>query len=140
MNKMECPFCKIAAGEIPAAKVYEDDDVMAFLDLAPVNKGHTLVIPKEHHETLCDTPDELLGKLISTTKLMAQAVQDATNCGGINIWQNNHRVAGQAVPHIHFHVIPRFEGDGLSFWPQGRYEEGKKEEIRKAIEDAVSKA
>ncbi|MGM5487707.1 MAG: HIT family protein [Nanobdellota archaeon] len=124
-----CIFCQIAKGEIPSAKVYEDEHVFAFLDIAPVNPGHTLVIPKAHYETMVDTPAEVLQQVIAGTKKCARAMMDATGCDGFNIWQNNFRPAGQAVDHIHFHVIPRFTGDGLQLWPQGSYKDGEIEEM-----------
>ena len=132
-----CIFCKIVAGEIPCAKIYEDDYTLAFLDIAPNNKGHTLVISKEHYETMLDIPDSVLQKLIIAVKKVSVAVKKGTGCGGFNIAQNNYKIAGQLVPHIHFHIIPRVEGDGFKFWPQGKYEDGEMEEWRKKIEDAL---
>ncbi|MFO7711546.1 MAG: HIT family protein [Candidatus Woesearchaeota archaeon] len=128
-----CLFCKIAKGEIPSAKVYEDDEVLAFLDIAPVHPGHCLVIPKEHYVTMVDIPSDLLQKVIAVTKMCAKGVMDATGCDGFNISQNNFRASGQAIDHLHFHVIPRFEGDGLKLWPQGSYKDGEIEEIAESI-------
>lgn len=133
----DCLFCKIIAGEIPCAKVYEDDDTLAFLDIAPNNKGHTLVVPKKHYETMLDTPDDVLCKIMSAVKNVAAAVKKGTGCGGFNIAQNNYKTAGQLVPHIHFHIIPRVEGDGFEFWPQKKYEEGEMEKWQKKIEAAL---
>lgn len=134
---MECIFCKIIKGEIPCAKVYEDSDIIAFLDIGPVNPGHTLVVPKEHYETLMDLPDELASKLGVAVKKIAEAVKEAMNPDGINVTQSNLKAAGQLVPHVHFHIIPRIEGDGLKHWPQGKYEEGQMEEVRKKIEEKL---
>jgi histidine triad (HIT) family protein len=134
---MDCIFCKIVKGEIPSEKVYEDDSVLAFLDIGPVNKGHTLVIPKKHYETLLDVPDELLGKVAVAVKKVSSAVKKATNCDGISIGMSNYKAAGQLVFHAHFHVMPRFANDGLRLWPQGKYSEGEMkrygEKIRKAL-------
>ena len=135
----DCIFCKIIKGEIPADKVYEDDDTLAFLDISPVNKGHTLVIPKQHHETVIDTPAEVLCKLMKTVKKVAPAIIKVTSAQGFNLYQNNEKAAGQLVPHIHFHIIPRFEGDGhFSRWTNTKYEEGEmnklKENIKKEIQ------
>ncbi len=129
----DCIFCKIAKGEVPSYKIYEDEDIFAFLDIAPNNYGHTLVIPKVHTETLLDTPDETLAKLISASKKLAKAVLEATGCKGFNLAQNNFEVAGQMVPHIHFHIIPRLEDDGFKFWPVKKYEKGQPEALIEKI-------
>ena len=119
----DCVFCKIAAGDLPCAKVYEDADVIAFLDIGPVVKGHTLVVPKAHHPTITETPEELLHKLIAVVKKIAQGLIDGLDAAGINVAQANGKLANQEVPHIHFHVIPRFAKDGHSFtWNPMKYE------------------
>ncbi|HOE00930.1 MAG TPA: HIT family protein [Kiritimatiellia bacterium] len=107
-----CIFCKIVAGTIPATKLYEDDDVLAFMDIGPIVKGHVLVIPKTHTETIGQTPPETLAKVIAVVRRMARAQQAGLGADGINIHQSNGAAAGQVVPHIHFHVIPRFKHDG----------------------------
>ena len=109
--KNNCVFCAIAEGEIPSFKVYEDDLVLAYLDINPVSKGHTLVIPKAHTECLLDTPDETLAAVIARVKKVAAHVKEALGCGGFNIVQNNGETAGQTVHHVHFHIVPRYEGD-----------------------------
>ncbi len=102
-----CLFCKIAKGEIPSVKIYEDEDTLAFLDIAPIEKGHTLVISKRiHSEALIETPDEIASELLVTARKIGKAMV-AAGFGGFNVIQNNYRDGGQAVPHIHFHVIPR---------------------------------
>ena len=116
-----CIFCKIIAGEIPCARVYEDADVLAFLDISPIVKGHTLVLPKAHHPTLLDLPVSLGEPLMRALRLVAKGVQEATNATGFNCIQNNFRSAGQMVFHSHWHIIPRFDGDGLADWPGGHY-------------------
>jgi len=119
----DCIFCKIVAGELPCTKVYEDNDVLAFMDIGPVVKGHTLVIPKQHHDPITNTPTELLQKLIAVVKKVAQAQVCGLKADGINVTQANGEPAGQVVPHIHFHVIPRFNTDGYSFnWVPGEYD------------------
>ncbi len=132
-----CVFCKIGRGEIPSSKVYEDENVLAFLDISPIKKGHTLVIPKEHHETITDVPDILLQEVIVAVKSIAMAVMRATGAGGINLILSMHDVAGQTVPHAHFHIIPRHEGDGLKHWPQGKYEESERDEYVEKIRNAL---
>lgn len=105
-----CLFCKIAKGEIPSIKVYEDDGVLAFLDISPVEKGHTLVISKRaHSEALIDTPPEILAEMLAAAKKIGAAMIKA-GWGGFNVAQNNYPDGGQAVPHIHFHIIPRAKG------------------------------
>jgi histidine triad (HIT) family protein len=113
--KNDCVFCAIAAGEIPSFKVYEDDLVLAYLDINPFSKGHTLVIPKEHYTGLIDTPDETLAALIERVKKVAAHLKTALPCDGFNILQNNGEAAGQTVMHIHFHIVPRYGKENISF-------------------------
>lgn len=108
----DCIFCKIVAGDIPSTKVYEDDHVLAFMDIGPLVRGHTLVIPKAHHNPLADTPDDVLARVIAVVRLVARAQQEGLGADGVNIHQANGAVAGQVVPHLHFHVVPRFANDG----------------------------
>ncbi len=131
----DCIFCKIIKGEMPCYKIYEDEDFLVFLDIMPVNKGHTLVISKQHYETIIDTPDELLEKMINIMKKVTKALKQ--DCDGVNIAQNNFKASGQLVPHIHFHIIPRFESDGLKSWPQGKYDENEIEQYRLKIENLL---
>ena len=130
-------FTKILSGEIPCAKVYEDDYVLAFLDIGPVHPGHTLVIPEKEVITIFDADEETLKALIIAIKKVAKAVKEATHCDGLNVLQNNFRASGQLVDHLHFHLIPRFANDGLKHWPQGKYEEGQMEELQKRIKGAL---
>lgn len=119
----DCIFCKIAAGEIPATKVYEDDEVLAFMDIGPIVKGHVLVMPKKHFDPITETPDFLVAKMHLTAKRIALALQEGLEVDGVNIMQNNGAAAGQEVPHIHIHVIPRFEGDGHHWnWNAKKYD------------------
>ena len=115
--KNNCVFCAIAAGEIPSCKVFEDDFCLAYLDINPFAEGHVLVIPKAHTTGLLDTPDETLAALAVRVKRVAARVKEALPCDGFNILQNNGAAAGQTVPHIHFHIVPRREGGsgGISF-------------------------
>lgn len=118
----DCLFCKIVRGEIPCAKVYENDAVLAFLDIAPVNKGHTLVIPKAHHADIHDLPPALGERLLEAVQAVGASFKGALGATGMNLGMNNGASAGQMVFHAHWHLIPRFEGDGLSLWPQKSYE------------------
>ncbi len=105
--KNDCVFCAIAAGEIPSFKVYEDDLVLAYLDINPVSEGHTLVIPKAHTANLVETPAETLKELIVRVQKIAAHIQATLPCDGFNILQNNGAAAGQTVNHVHFHIVPR---------------------------------
>ena len=106
-----CIFCKIAAGEIPALTLFEDEDVKVIFDAGPATKGHALVIPKTHAANVFEISDELLAKAHVVAKKVAIALKEATECDGVNILQNNGEMAGQSVFHLHIHVIPRYEGD-----------------------------
>ena len=114
--KNDCIFCAIAEGEIPSFKVYEDDLVLAYLDINPCSEGHTLVIPKAHYAGLLDAPDAALGEILSRVKKVAAHIKESLPCDGFNILQNNGPAAGQSVFHLHFHIVPRREGgEPLSF-------------------------
>jgi histidine triad (HIT) family protein len=134
----ECIFCRIVEGEIPAAKLSETDRVLSFLDVSPVNPGHALVIPKRHCESLLEmTQQELHGSIFMVQRVARGAVK-ATGADGFNVLQNNDECAGQEVPHVHFHVIPRFTDDGFDFgWRQGSYEEGEMEELQEQIKERL---
>jgi len=108
MMNTECVFCKIITGAIPSRKVYEDENCYAFMDIAPFEKGHTLVVPKKHVALLTDLPDDLLIHLILTTRKVAAHILQELPCDGFNILQNNGECATQTVPHVHFHIIPRW--------------------------------
>jgi len=130
-----CIFCKIVNHEIPCYKVYEDDKVLAFLDIKPVNSGHTLVIPKTHYQNLEEINEKDLSYLIVAVKKIGKLLKEKLNVIGYNVHENNGLIAGQAVSHIHFHIIPRVEADGLEHWPAGEYKEGEAEEILKKLEN-----
>ena len=105
-----CIFCKIARKETEASIVYEDADVMAFMNIRPANEGHTLIIPKQHYVDIFDIPEKLLEANHKVTKKIAVAVKKATKADGVSIVQQNGAAAGQEIFHLHVHVIPRFEG------------------------------
>lgn len=111
-----CLFCRIIHKEIPARIIFENESMLAILDAFPSNPGHFLVIPKQHVATIMEADEALLAEWISTTKRLAQMVQEAIGAAGINILQNNGEAAGQVIPHLHMHVIPRFANDGLKHW------------------------
>ncbi len=111
----DCIFCGIVAGRLPSTKLYEDDEVLAFMDIGPIVKGHALVIPKAHYDPVTAVPPALLGHLIQVAQQVAGAQVKAFNADGVNLFQANGDAAGQVVPHVHFHVIPRFNDDGHSW-------------------------
>lgn len=113
--KNNCVFCAIEAGEIPSFKIYEDDRVLAFLDINPFSKGHTLVIPKVHCEGLLDADEDVLAALVLRVKKVAGRLKAALGCDGFNILQNNGEAAGQTVKHIHFHIVPRYGKEPIVF-------------------------
>ncbi len=134
----ECIFCKIVNKEIPAEVIYEDEKVLVFLDINPITQGHLLVIPKNHYENILETPENVLQDVSLIVKKMAQVVDKISD--GVNIGQNNKLAAGQLVNHLHFHVIPRNENDGLVSWPGKEYESEAErlkmaEEIRKIVKE-----
>jgi histidine triad (HIT) family protein len=129
----DCIFCKIIKGEIPSYKIYEDDKVIAFLDIVPVNKGHTLIIPKKHSLDLTDMEDEDVCALFKTAKKLAPAILKATGADGFNMGMNNRKAAGQLVMHSHLHIMPRFSNDGLKLWEGKKYEEGEADKIKESI-------
>jgi histidine triad (HIT) family protein len=135
----ECIFCRIAAGRAPAAKVLETPRVLAFLDIAPVHYGHTLVIPKEHYETFLDLPDDLWLEMGQVSRRVAEALRHVMFARGFNVMMNNFDAAGQVVIHAHLHVIPRFLSDGLLLFPQGSYLPGDQERVGQQLRQAVDK-
>jgi len=135
----ECIFCRIAAGRAPAAKVIETSRVLAFLDIAPVHYGHTLVIPKEHYETFLELPDELWLEMGQVSRRVARALRQVMFARGFNIMMNNFDAAGQVVFHAHLHVIPRFLSDGLLLFPQGNYLPGDLDRVGQQLRQAVEK-
>jgi histidine triad (HIT) family protein len=135
----DCIFCSIVAGAVPAARIYEDQHVLAFLDIGPVEKGHTLVIPKFHHNPLMETPAAVLQQVIVVVRTVARAQMKSLHALGISVSQANGEVAGQVVPHIHFHVIPRFEtGAHIRNWNSGKYESGEQmQDVARCIREAL---
>jgi len=134
----DCIFCRIIAAQIPALIVHQSESTFAFLDVGPLAEGHTLVIPRQHCERLEDLPSDELGRLALDLPRIARAVIDATGAGGYNLLQNNGRAAGQVVKHVHFHIIPRREGDGLGYhWNAGSYPTGRGEEVAALIRTSL---
>ena len=128
-----CIFCKIINNEIPSYKVYEDENTLAFLDINPVNLGHTLVVPKKHMANIEVASEEVLSQLINTVKKVGQSLKNNLGATGYNVLENNDLIAGQLIPHLHFHLIPRLSNDGLTLWPQKKYQAGEAEEVLRKI-------
>ncbi len=121
-----CIFCKIIAGEIPSATVYEDEDFKAILDIFPAAKGHIIILSKRHCANLYELDDETAAKVLLVARKLAKAVNAKLNCDGINLLQNNGEAAGQTIFHFHIHLIPRYKEDQiLPPWAQGSYAEGE---------------
>jgi histidine triad (HIT) family protein len=135
---VDCVFCRIREGQIPSTRVYEDDRTIAFMDINPLNEGHTLVIPRVHAATLFEADDADLGAALATAKRVAVAIRQALHPDGLNLLQANGAAAFQSVPHFHFHLVPRFTGDGKGFdWPMVAGDRGRiqaaAEKIRRAL-------
>ena len=132
MNKDSCIFCKITQKQAPAVFIYEDEKVMAFLDIKPLNGGHTLIIPRAHYENIFDVPKEINAYLHGITKQVTIAVKKATNADGITIIQQNGKAANQDVPHLHVHVIPRYNGQKMPSFTETQ--EADKEKLNQTAE------
>ncbi len=134
----DCIFCHIVARKIPSQPVYEDEYVYAFLDIHPINPGHVLVVPKQHSVGLHDADEAVLQQLILATQKIARAVVTALNTTGFNLVENNGVIAGQVIPHVHFHIIPRRPEDGLKPWPGTSYAEGEATRVAESIRKNMS--
>ena len=138
MSPADCIFCKIANGAIPSLRIFETPDCLAFLDIGPLAHGHTLVIPKLHFENILDAPPELIGRMTAKFPALARAILRATDATGLNVLQNNGGTSGQVVMHLHFHLIPRREGDGLGYrWNAGKYAARQAESMQADIVAAL---
>jgi len=136
---MDCIFCKFVAKEIPCSIVYEDDNVFAFLDINPAASGHTLLIPKKHSPDVHEASVNDLHNMVEGLQKVSTALKKSLGCEGISVRMNNgeNPETGQLVRHIHFHIIPRYAGDGLTDWPRSKYEEGQIEELAEKIRSSL---
>jgi histidine triad (HIT) family protein len=137
----DCVFCAILDGEIPSRTVHEDEDTFAFLDVNPLTRGHTLVVPKEHHERVSDLPTDTRDAVFSTLGRLAPAVERAVDADGVTIGINDGTAAGQEIPHVHGHLVPRSEGDGVGAihslrWPRPELDDDAFDDVQAAIRDA----
>lgn len=138
MIKDDCIFCKLANGIFPTSAVYEDDTFKAILDIAPAAKGHVLILPKNHCDDLLSITPEAAAKALEVASRIANAQKKALGCDGINLLQNTGAAAGQSVFHLHIHLIPRYENDGVNIpWKTLSYAEGEAEEYAKKIREAL---
>ena len=129
-----CIFCKIVAGHVPCWKLYEDDQVLSFLDIGPLSEGHCLIIPKSHHETIDQMTGEQVAACAKLIPALSRAVRETTGAPGWNVLQNNGPYSGQAVGHVHFHIIPRRQADNLGYrWPAGKLEKEAAERLSTEI-------
>ncbi|MGN1084044.1 MAG: HIT family protein [Lachnospiraceae bacterium] len=129
-----CIFCKIVNGEIPSATVYEDEKFRAIMDIAPAAKGHVILLPKKHAANLLEADDSLLSAALPVVKKISNGIKKTLSCDGINVLQNNGEAAGQSVFHLHIHMIPRYDGDGVTVpWEQKSYADGEAAELAKKI-------
>lgn len=139
MSVQDCIFCKIIAGQIPCIKIYENDHVLAFLDIGPISDGHTLVIPKQHCNRLDEVSEDAMAEVAKVLPAIAGSVRKAMDAEGYNVLCNNGGAAGQVVEHLHFHIIPRNPNDGVfNRWASYQYPEGKANEIAGKICENIS--
>ena len=139
MSQQDCIFCKIVSGQIPSIKIFENDMVLAFLDVGPISDGHTLVIPKQHCEGMNQASPETVAQIARTFPMLGGAVQKAMHADGYNVLCNNGAAAGQVVEHLHFHIIPRHDNDGVfNRWPSYQYADGKAAQIAEKIKENLS--
>ncbi|MHA1370291.1 MAG: HIT family protein [Promethearchaeota archaeon] len=117
----DCVFCKIIEGKIPAKKIYEDRKIIAFLDINPISRGHTLIVPKTHFRLFTEGSDEIIADLFNLIKKILKLIKEKLNCKGFNILINQERAAGQVVDHFHVHVIPRYDTDEIEI-PKPKFE------------------
>jgi len=133
---MDCLFCKIVNGEIPSVKIFENEDVFAFLDIGSLTMGHCLVIPKKHFENIFDIDNDTLCKIVSVAKNIAENAKRNLGATGVQLVNASGKDAEQSVFHFHLHVIPRYEGDGLKMndWWQTKAQHPADEELKKIAE------
>ncbi len=132
--KDDCIFCKIAAGQIPSATLWEDGDFRVILDLGPASRGHALILPKEHYADLCELDDAVGAKVMPLARKIGSAMMKALGCAGFNVVQNNGEAAGQTVRHFHVHIIPRYEGGPkIVAWEPGELNDADKAQIVEAV-------
>ena len=137
--KQQCLFCQISSGKVESRKIYEDDELLAILDINPASKGHTIVLPKEHYQILAQIPEDLASKLFNVANKLAAILFDVVKAGGTNIFIANGPAAGQKSPHAVIHIIPRHEGDGVGLAWEPKQGDGKVlDELQELIKDKTT--
>jgi histidine triad (HIT) family protein len=135
----DCIFCKIVQGLIPSTKLFEDEHSICIFDVNPIAKAHSLFITREHYPTLLDVPEDKLSYIVGNLQRVIPAILKATNSKGFNVIQNNHRCAGQVIPHLHFHIIPRREDDEVHFgWHIQPYQKEEMTKLAETIRQIIS--
>jgi histidine triad (HIT) family protein len=138
MDTQDCIFCKIIAGKIPCTKIFENDFVLAFLDVGPISEGHVLVISKQHTSSVDRTEPQAMAEIAKVLPTLTASVKQAMQAEGYNVLCNNGASAGQVVEHMHFHIIPRKANDGVfNQWPSFQYPEGRAQEIALKIREKM---
>jgi len=138
MTDAGCIFCRMVAGEVPVTGIWENESVLAFLDIAPISTGHTLVIPKRHFARLHECPADVLAEMASRAAAIGAAVKVSLGFDGYNVFCNNGRAAGQIVDHVHFHVVGRREGDKVfTRWRSGNYAEDEAGRVAEKIKKTL---
>jgi histidine triad (HIT) family protein len=142
MTNGECIFCQIISGQVPSKKIYEDEHVFAILDIKPANKGHVLLLSKNHYPEMHQIPSNEFGRLFSVAKRISHIMLQSLRAEGTNIFAANGEVAGQRAPHFMIHVIPRFENDGVSVFalPKGEIPKEHYDEVFRRLKDSVDRA
>jgi histidine triad (HIT) family protein len=140
MSAQECVFCKIISGQIPCEKIFENEHVLAFLDIGPISEGHTLIVPKQHVYKVDQTDPDVMAEVAKVIPMLAGSIQKAMDADGYNVLCNNGSCAGQVVEHVHFHIIPRKTNDGVfNRWPSFQYPGEKAAEVANAIRKNISR-
>ena len=140
VGKQQCPFCLMAQGAIPVKKVYEDETLMAILDIRPANKGHTLLFPKEHHRVLSTVPEALVAHMFTSANKLSTAIFDAMQAHGTNIYLANGPAAGQTAPHVLINIIPRFTKDKVVIgWDAEKIDDAEMDHIAESIQKKIPK-
>lgn len=141
MKDHDCVFCKIAAGDIPSATIYEDDSFKVILDISPATKGHAIIIPKNHADNIFEMKTEDASKIFVIATKVAKAMKEVLSCDGLNVLQNNGEIAGQTVFHFHMHLIPRYQKDNVDSvtlsWKTDKYAKGEMDIIAKSIREKL---
>lgn len=140
-KQTECFFCQIAQGKVETIKIYEDENVLAILDISPASLGHAIVMPKHHYQFLFQLPEKLLSVLMKVVNFLSEIIINATESNGLNVYLAQGQTAGQRVPHIAFHLIPRKDKDNISFeWARKTIDKKEIEKIAKKMKERISEA